>query len=351
MEQADPRQLFNTSWTIHRLSHLHHGKDCETLLDNESALKLYATRLRDHLTGDVLAGLQTSIGAAGDDALSKTGALKNCLWQPISPQSSLREGQSGGSQDTTFRGILVTLEYENIVYKAALLANTESSPYQRPGSTSLPLILTRFPTALRQTFLTFLSTNFDTYFSPLRLPSSFLCAALETYVDALHTQSGSTSNSAVEDVIKDLQLTLSFSPSITPALRSLNVSVARTSLAGFLRDQSGQSVPKSRTLQLKLRSPLIDNITSYLETHLALKLDLVGSSSNHPAKQHARLSKIACAGFVLGSEGRVKLVVPADRNDADGEDDSARKTPACKAGESLLRAVIRKAVVGDHSAT
>ncbi|CAG8908487.1 unnamed protein product [Penicillium egyptiacum] len=353
MEQADPRQLFNTSWTVHRLSPLHHGKDCETLLNNQVALKTYATRLRDHLTGDVLAGIHTSTGAADDDALSKTGALKDCLWRSISPQS-LRDEAPSRSQSATFSGILVTLEYENIIYRAALLADTTSPPSQRTGSTSLPLLLTRFPTALRQTFVAFLSTNFDTYCSPLRLPSSFLCAGLDTYIDTLRTRRPSTSD-IVEDAIKELQLTLSFSSSIAPALRSLNVSVARVSLAGFLRDQPGQSAPKSRSLQHKLRSPFISNLTSYLENHLAMKLDLDGLSSDQVAKQHVRLSKVACAAFVLGNEGRVKLVVSADRDAGDGDEGSRvrgeKNEPTLEAGELLLRSVIQKAVVEDHSAT
>ncbi|KAJ5155037.1 uncharacterized protein N7500_010476 [Penicillium coprophilum] len=352
MEQADSRQLFNTSWTIHRLSPLHHGKDCETLLDNQVALKTYATRLRDHITGDVLAGIHISTGAADDNALSKTGALKDCLWRPIS--QSLRDEAPSRSQNTGFPGILVTLEYENIVYKAALLADTESSQNERTGSTSLPLLLTRFPTALRQTFLTFLSTNFDTYCSPLRLPSSFLCTGLETYVDTLRAHQSSMSDT-VENVIKELQLTLSFSSSIAPALRSLNISVARASLAGFLHDQPGQPAPKPRSLQHKLRNPFIPNLTSYLETNLAMKLDLDGSSSDQVAKQHVRLSKVACAAFVLGSEGRVKLVVAADRDAGDGDESSRARGDqhalALEAGESLLRSVIRKAVVGDHLAT
>lgn len=347
MEQADSRQLFNTSWTIHRLSPLHHGKDCENLLDNEAALKTYATRLRDHLTGDVLAGLQASTGAADDDALSKTGALKNCLWQPISPQSSLRD-EAPISRDTAFPGILVTLEYENTVYKAALLADASTSN-ERKGSTSLPLLLTRFPTALRQTFLSFLSANFDTYVSPLRLPSSFLCAGLETYVDTLRSQPGAAQT--VEDVIKELQLTLSFSPSIAPALKSLNVSVSRTALADFLRDS--QPAPK-RSLKQKLRSPLIANLTSYLETHLAMKVDLDGSSTQ-VFKQHVRLSKITCAAFVLGGEGRVKLVVAADKDgdeeELEGRAQGGKNKSVLEAGEELLRSVIRRAVVGDQSTT
>jgi hypothetical protein len=331
MEQADTRQLFNTSWTLHRLSPLYHGKDSETLLSDENALKTYATRLRDHLTGDALAGLQTSTVTAEDDALSKTGALKDCLWQSISTRHD--------ASSTTFSGMLVTLEYENIVYKAALLADPESDPSQRERSTYLPLLLTRFPTALRQTFISFLATNFDTYCSNLRLSSAFLCSGLGMYVDALRTKRGS-----VEDAIKELQLTLAFSASIAPALKTLNVSVARSSLAGFLRDQSA---PKSRTLQQKLKNPFIANLTEYLETHLAMKLDLDGSSEDQVSRKHVRLSKVACAAFVLGSEGRLKLVAAAGQEDQDGD---GLGLPF-EAGGILLQSIIRRATIGDQAAT
>lgn len=355
MEQASPWQLFNTSWTLHRLSPLHHGKDFETLLDNPAALKAYATRLRDQLTGDVLAGLHASATTTGDDALAKTGALKGCLWQPISTGSSQRDGPSSRRAAASSPGILVTLEYENITYKAALLADAESPSHadaQREGSTFLPLLLTKFPNALRQTFITFLSSNFDTYCSNLRLPSPFLCAGLETFINELRsTSTRSAANESVEDVIRELQLTLAFSPSIAPALRTLNVSISRASLSGFLRDDSNRS--KQRTLKEKLRNPLIGNLTAYLETHLAMKLDLDGSSQNKVARQHVRLSKVACAAFVLGSEGRMKLVVGSDS--AEGEDSeqaqSEQRAPAQAASETLLRMVIRKAVIGDQLAT
>lgn len=348
MEQASPWQLFNTSWTLHRLSPLHHAKDHVTLLDNPTALKAYATRLRDQLTGDVLAGLHASATTADDDALSKTGALRNCLWQPLAERSS----QQGGAPDTltavSLPGILVTLEYENISYKAALLADPESASRahtQREGSTHLPLLLTKLPAPLRQTFITFLSANFDTYCANLRLPSGFLCTGLETFIDEL---CGSVTRSAatdvVEGVIRELQLTLAFSPSVAPALRSLNVGISRSTLTGFLRDESSE---RQRTLQQKLRSPLIENLTSYLETHLAMKLDLDGSAQNKLARQHVRLSKVACAAFVLGSEGRMKLVVDSDLT----EDESVQRSSTVQARVSLLRMVIRKAVIGDQTIT
>ncbi|KAJ5818136.1 CENP-A-nucleosome distal centromere subunit CENP-L [Penicillium riverlandense] len=351
MEQGDPRQLLNTSWTLHRLSPLHHGKDCETLLDDPAALKTYATRLRDYLTGDVLAGIHASATTADDDALSKTGALMGCHWQSLSGWGALNNDDS-----TSFPGILVTLEYENVTYKAALLAEAETSPQssQQKGSTALPLLLTRFPTALRQTFIVFLSSNFDTYCSPLRLQSSFLCTSLETYIDVLHDGSAtrpSGSTDLVEDVIKELQLTLSFSPLVAPALRTLNVNVSRSSLEGFLHEQPTAS--RGRSLRQKLRSPLIGNLTSYLETHLAMNVDLDGSrTGNQPSKQHVRLSKVACAAFVLGSEGRMKLVVNTEREDEDAEASSGRRDHlALRASLTLLESVIRRAVIGDHAAT
>ncbi|KAJ5723253.1 CENP-A-nucleosome distal centromere subunit CENP-L [Penicillium malachiteum] len=347
MEPASSWQLFNTSWTLHRLSPLHHKKDCEALLDNQSALNTYAGRLRDQLTGDVLAGLQATASAADDDALSKTGALKECKWRSFSTNSSSRDASVSDRRapPASFPGILVTLEYENTTYKAALLA--ESSPSsQRPsraGSTFLPLLLTKCPNALRQTFISFLSANFDAYCAPLRLSSAFLCSGLETFVDELRTGLDSaTSDDILEDVIKELQLTLAFSAAIAPALRTLNVGIARSSLAGFIHEGTNTS---KRTLKQKLRCPLIPNLTSYLETHLAMQLDLDGSSPNQVAKQHVRLSKVTCAAFVLGGDGRMKLVADATRS---GDERTGKDEAAHRASEALLHAVISKAVISDN---
>ena len=352
MDSASYLQLFNTSWTLHRLSPLHHKKDCESLLNNQAALNTYATRLRDQLTGDVLAGLHSTASTADDDALSRTGALKECKWRSISAGSSTRDASNRRDANTSFPGILVTLEYENVVYKAALLAEPHYSSQRdspREGSTFLPLLLTRCPNALRQTFISFLSANFDAYCAPLRLPSAFLCRGLETFVDELRTGSGDSANDIVEEVIKELQLTLAFSAMIAPALRTLNVSISRASLTGFLSDENSSS---RRTLKQKMSSPLIANLSTYLETHLAMQLDLTGSSKNQAAKQHVRLSKASCAAFVLGGEGRMKLVVDVARAEGQDEDDAPPKDRlALRASQILLRAVISKAVVRDQTAT
>ncbi|KAJ5240103.1 CENP-A-nucleosome distal centromere subunit CENP-L [Penicillium chermesinum] len=341
MEQPSPWELFNSSWTLHRLSPLHHQRDYVTLLDNPAALKVYATRLRDQLTGDVLAGLQGN--AIEDDSLSKTGALTECTWQAISTSPTNRSSDRASS----FPGILVTLQYENITYRAAILADPESDTISpRKGSTFLPLLLTKLPNTLRQTFISFLSANFDAYCASLRLPSSFLCKGLETYIDEL-SASRPRSDNIVEEVVKDLQLTLAFSTSIAPALRTLNIGIARASLANFLRNEPQKSKQKQKQPQ---RNPLLENLTAYLDTHLAMQLDLDGSSQNLVARQHVRLSKVACAAFVLGTDGKMKLVV--DTTDADAAEDlSTRDQATLHASEALLRAVIRKAVIGDQAKT
>lgn len=336
MPQAHPHQLLNTSWTLHRLSPLHHGKESQSLLNNPTALKTYSTRLRDQLTGDALGGLQAGIGAAGSgggydddgDSLSKTGALRTCTWETI----------SASEENAQSRGILVVLEYENITYKAALLAGLDNTS-ERKGSTVLPLLLTRLPTGLRQTFISFLSTNFDTYCSLLRLPSNLMCTGLGIYVDSFLS---SDATAILQDVIKDMQLTLSFSPSVAPALRSLNITIPRASFREFLGNSPSSTNDPS---------PFLSNLSAYLDKHLAMKLNLGTSPSNQSlAKQHVRLSKVACGGFVLGSEGRMKLVAGSGRTRA-GDDgvvgDDEKAQLELRASEALLAAVVRRAVAGE----
>ena len=351
MEGILHRELFNTSWNLHRLSPLHHGKEFATLLNNQVALKAYATRLRDQLTGDVLAGLHIPTSTTEDETLSRTGSLIDCRWEFLSTKQEPRK--------SSLSGILVTLEYENITCKAALLTDSAAADdaaatasisatkkAERSGVTILPLLLTKFPTALRQTFITFLQSTFDAYCSNLRLSSAFLCTGLEIFLEELRgSRDGASADHLVEEVLKDLQLSLAFSSSIAPALRNLSVNIARDSLVGFLQVPS--EVPVA---QRKPKSILIANLSAYLEKHLAMKVDLDGSLQNKVSRQHVRLAKVACAAFVLGSEGRMKLVVGTAQMGED-DDEERRVSPSVKASETLLRAIIRKATLADLGTT
>ncbi|KAL2222657.1 kinetochore complex Sim4 subunit Fta1-domain-containing protein [Thermoascus aurantiacus ATCC 26904] len=405
MALSTPKHLLNTSWTLHRLSPLHHGKEFPTLLGDPTALRTYAERLRDLLAGDVLRGVQIGANTApSDDALAKAGALRACRWETIPTWSWLYwrwrngTGSGGGEQsslldvedeeledpDRLFHqqqqesiaaenamGILVLLEYENVTYKAALLAGPDG--YRDRGeSTYLPLLMTRLPNSLRQTFISFLSTNFDTYCSQLRLPSTFLCAALEAYIAELislpegqSSLNNSTSRTILQDVMKEMQLTLSFSPSIAPALRSMDVNLPRESLASFVVDVSR---PKTDLYGAEVQdrdqpsTPFLTSLCDYLDRHLAMKLDLNsfarrdGGPAHAAANEHVRVTKVACGAFVLGGEGRAKLVAgPAttapgddslDLDSLDEDPESRRDRLVLRANESLLRALVRRAVGG-----
>ncbi|KAH8424195.1 uncharacterized protein LDX57_001951 [Aspergillus melleus] len=362
------QHLLNTSWTLHRLSPLHHGKEYQSLLDNPVALNTYATRLRDQLTGNAVSSISTT--AADDESLSRTGALKSCVWE-ILPSLSLLDTSTTAStalDHPIAAGISVTLEYENITYKAALLAPLPGDDDRRKAkgkgkatettstSTDLPLLMTRFPNPLRQTFLSFLSANFDTYVSNLRLSSNFMCSALETYLRVLNlayhdpesepAPDRRVQRQILEDLVKELQLTIAFSPAVAPALRSLNVNVPRASLGRILLPARPGAGSESSVLK---------GLSDYIREQLAMDLDLAGDSENSAlVKQHVRVSKIACAGFNIAGEGRLKLVgLPSTGRSRDGEeggdDDgeggglSEKRRLGLQANEALLRAVIRRA--------
>ncbi|EHA23241.1 hypothetical protein ASPNIDRAFT_207161, partial [Aspergillus niger ATCC 1015] len=344
--------LLNTSWILHRLSPLHHGRDFDSLVNNPAALKFYATRLRDQLTASSFPlALQSSgpLPTTDDDSLSRTGALQSCTWESISSLSFSDTGHERG-------GILVKLEYENATYKAALLTlsslpafQTEatSKPRTRTRSqtqthaTHLPLLLTRFPAPLRQTFVSFLSSTFDTYCSPLRLPSRFIGTALNTYINTLNSEDGSGSMDVVE-IVKELHLTLSFPASVSPDLRTLNVTIPRDSLGGFLDVGNNGTGSELNVLAV---------LSSYLEEHLAMKFDLSGGNAEPTPKEqdYVRLSRIACGGFVLGGDGKLKLVAAPPVGDNDGSNTAAdrKNLLALRACEVLLSDTLRRAEMSE----
>ena len=367
-ESTTPHHLLNTSWTLHRLSPLHHGKEFQTVVDNPTALSTYAARLRDQLTGDVLAGLQQPApvpAGEDDDGLSKIGALKTCTWEGIGMSLLTNEDDNDNDNDDNEeegKGVLIVLDYENATYKVVLLpglkpapgntttpTTTTTQPTDRQGgSTHLPLLMTRLPTSLRQTVISFLSGSFDTYCTALRLPMSFMCVGLETYVDAFLDSEYGDGSDALQSVVKDMHLTLSFSRSIAPALKALNITVPRTSVDEFLRSSPGTGSSASS-------KAFLANISRYIEKHLSLKLDLSASSptgsaaAQTPAKQHVRLSKIACGGFVLGAEGRIKLVGRTGgssrdrvRDDEDSRMQNEREKLEVRGSEALLRVVMQR---------
>ncbi|OAX81267.1 hypothetical protein ACJ72_04395 [Emergomyces africanus] len=318
-------ELFTTSWTLHRLAPLYHGKECETLLDNPEGLKLYETRLRDLLRGDAFRGAQVGVEGVGamDDIISRAGHLKSCRWDVLPTWSHWNEEQSlleDPDQAASIidpevsAGILVTLEYENITYKAAMLTGPDGYHDSRKNVTFLPLLLTRLPNLLRQTFISFLSTSFDTRCSILRMTSSFLCETFEKYLSTLNR--AVSSRALVEKVIKETQLTLSFSPPVSPALKTLDVLIPREPLRAFLTHGTKILTDKSINQPVQARNrgkkrshidtttpasehdgpsaPFLAALAAYFDANLAMKLDISNFYKDPTDAQtpQVRLSKI-----------------------------------------------------------
>jgi Kinetochore complex Sim4 subunit Fta1 len=299
----------------------------------------------------------------------------------------------------------VTLEYDNATYKAALLVGPDvlSQRDDRTGSTYLPVLLTRLPGPLRQSFLSFLGTAFDTYPSVLRLPSSFLCARLEAYTASLTqtppsrddegnrsrrssssdasvaandiTTSTTTSRAVLEGVMKDVQLTLAFSPPVAPALKTLDVHVPRESFASFTVGDNASNTaqkisppqppePSSGEGQAQASVPFLNSLTTYFERHLAMKLDLGGTPSSDrgasglDVRQPVRFSKVACSAFVLGAAGRIKITAdPGDTEISttgngpglaeDSDHERMKNRRILRANEGMLRALVLRATGRD----
>ncbi|KAL4965986.1 uncharacterized protein BDV14DRAFT_171886 [Aspergillus stella-maris] len=396
--------LLNTSWTCHRLSPLHHANielKSSSLLQDTTALNLHATRLRDHLTNSLAdaAGWRAAPGGGEDEpssagGLSALGALQNCTWEGISSLDFVGSDgivdEEGGAEGKEPAGLLITLAYENSTYRAALLSlpsdatsqsgsktetqnqsqvpqkrkrgrpslkSSSSSGNPNPNSktsTNLPLLLTRLPKPLRENLISFLSSNFDTYISPLRISSAGLASLLESYVAALQSSSSSTQTRdgegeavQVQDIIRELSLTLSFAPPIAPSLKALNLGVPRETFGAFL---TSSNTPSSRSGF----DSVLRGLSEYVRNHLAMELGLPlpGASTSDPSDSgkgddaslvggYVRLTKIACAGFVVTSEGRLKIVAKDIDTDADG--DGRRNKGALRGGEALLRGVLERA--------
>lgn len=346
---ATPAQLFNTSWTAHRLSTLHHGKDQRVLIGNQDALKTYSQRLRDTLTGDFLRSMQVTLAKnATDDALSKAGALVDCRWEFISTNDyvDINEDDDDANKPSIemeeCMGIFITLEYEHIAYRAALLTSPDgyvptSKDKRRKQSTHLPLLLTRMPTALRNTFIEFITTTFDAYCSTLHLPPQFLCRILEATITYLSRSENSqqASSAILEQVLKETQLTFSFGREVAPALKSLDVNLPRETLSTFARGARDRNTSYFST-----------SLAQYMDRHLAMKVNLENTKEDAGNVQHVWLTKVATGTFVLSTEGRFKLIDMSNPQDLEEEQTTVQRLIR-SANEQILSSLVQRAIGDD----
>ncbi|KAI5287084.1 hypothetical protein KEM54_006255 [Ascosphaera aggregata] len=318
--------LFQTSWTAHRLSPLFNFGEDDAVISDQNALDSLARRLRLHLRGDPFREIYTGLGNTvfGNDTVAKAGALKSCQWQSLPPWKT----ENGhGNDDPRPMGIMIIMEYDNVIYKAALLGGLKGSSDIPKGSVNLPLLLTRLPNILRQALVSFLCETFDTYCTILRFPSSFLCRASGTYLSTLKA----VGEGLIEKIMRDMQLTISFPSPIAPSLRSIQIYLPRTTVRE-LSPESSSEISASDSQISTLHA-----LSAYLDKHLAMKLDFLSSEPNRE-----RITKVSCGAFILGSEGRVKLLTEST---ADDSDELAREEQAIEAAnEELLTALVKRAL-------
>jgi hypothetical protein len=328
MADIPPYPLYHRTYTLFRLSPLHHG-DAPLLADQ--SLRLHAKRLREQLKGDNVRGVQVDFAAADDTA--KLGPLEECSWETMGDEDawidrhrqSIEPDASQPPSDLASdraRGIQVSLEYEKQSYNALLLRDpgATASP---AGFTSLPLLLVKMPGPVRDIFLNYLRTAFDAHVAPLRLPSAFITSSIETYFKHL---SSSTSTQTIQDVVRQLQIQLAF-PTITTHVKHVEVAIAGADVPGF--------VTRGKLLPGGADKPFTTALSHYLKTHLALDM-------SHP-KTH--ISRISCNSFHLGTE-RLKLSAPdplADNSFSDNVGASQDLSAGQHAVQDFYASLVREA--------
>ncbi|KZM21668.1 uncharacterized protein EKO05_0000977 [Ascochyta rabiei] len=325
MNDIPPYPLYNRTYNLYRLSPLHHG---ETPLLAGRTLRTHAKRLKEQLKGDNVRGVQVDFASAEDTA--KLGPLEECSWALLGDEDSwidhhrqLQDPEASQSSQpsppTEARGIEVSLEYEKQSYNALLLRDSTNA-VAPDGFSALPLLLVKMPGPVREVFLQYLRTTFDAYVAPLKLPSTFITASMETYFKHL---SASASTQSIQDVVRQLNIQLAF-PDTTTLVKHIDVTIAAADVPGFVtRGKHARDNPFTAAL------------SSYLAKHLALDV-------SHPKVQ---VSRISCNSFHLGTE-RLKLAAPDTLADTSFSDEGGASQDASAgqlAVEEFLTSLAREA--------
>ncbi|KAK4999144.1 hypothetical protein LTR60_007604, partial [Cryomyces antarcticus] len=241
MTDIPPYPLYGSTYTLHCLSPLYHGSG--PLLE-DAALSRHARRVRDLFKGDTVRGVDVGSGYGVDNsAFRNAGSLQDCTWTLLGDSASweVEHRQSQEEHDSgvdaakvtadNARGIHVQLHYEKSAYTVMLLRHPSTkSALSSKEFTSFPLLLTRMPAPLRELFLEYLATTFDTHVSPMRLRSDFLSTSLEQLLS--HFPSAQ-STQRVSTVVKAVQIQLTF-PSAAPLLKNLDITLSADDVARFV---------------------------------------------------------------------------------------------------------------------
>ena len=299
----EPYPLYNTTFTLHRVSPLYTGSSYP--LDNIS-LQQHARRFRDVLAGDILRGVRVRL-APEDDALARVGALQSVTWQVLVDEERWNMDEETRADTTlglgTERGILIQISYEKADYRAIFLRvpakedrDDGSIPRlggEREGFQYFPLLLTRMPAELRETFTDFLSTTFDARVSVLHISGTHLTAALEKYIsDCSVGEDGEVvdlveSSRTLMKVIMDVQVLIGFDVVTSRSLQTVDFHIGKEDIPRLV--QKGKKTGRQKDRD----SPFMEALEAFSKANLALNM----------RHESLRILRIACGAFVLGVEG------------------------------------------------
>ena len=289
VEQEPSQLLYNATLSLYRLSPLHLPKTVK--LSHTRTLAAHARRLSDALKGDVLRGLRVALDDK-DQGLVKSGPLKQCRWTWIDESPGTDSEIRGADGFGVTEGICVEIEYERTSYIAWLLGSRNSDGREKAGELHLPLLALRMPNALRELFLNYLGSTFDTRVDMLHVPSSDIGKALEGYLEACMKYS----DQVLLRLLKDIQLSFHFKNPVAPSLRSLDMTFKREDLTKLMKE--GERIRGQQ--QKPLRGPFLSAVCKYLNAQLALDVE----------HKDILLGRVACGAFALGKEGKLKIFSP-----------------------------------------
>ena len=289
--------LYGSTYTLHRLSPLHPRSSASLL--TQGTLDLHARHLADLLRGDIL---QNGLGDFDDSSL-RAGRLTKCSWS-FSKQSRANVEERSLDGLGLTEGIVVDLEYEQARYVALLLRRPPSNASSTTATLHLPLMLSRMPTGVRGALLDYVANTFDARAEPLHLDGRTIGRALEGFVDEVSRIEG-----GLEDLVKDVHMSVSFEAPVRPGLRSLDVTFKGEDLAGLLEQGRAQArnVPRGANEHGMggEPGPFMRAVYQYMSNHLALDM----------GHREVHISRVACGTFGLGREGRAKIFAPSMREE------------------------------------
>ncbi|KAF2231089.1 hypothetical protein EV356DRAFT_452622 [Viridothelium virens] len=299
MARATTYPLYNSTYTVFRISPLYHGNlrgGSKPPLSPEG-LQFHSRQLRDSLSGNFIRGV--GIAQTHHDYAD---TLQDCSWSLLGnethwDQDPDPESDAPALTSEDARGIYIQLRYEKSTHCAMLLRDPAKIPEDYPEFTTLPLLLLRMPASVRESLLNYLQLNFDCNVSPHNLQS--IDATLERFVSTVSHHASSWSqfihHPNLSEILGNVQVQISF-PSVAPLLKNMDMTIAATDVMPFL-EQGKLLIAKQPQLH---GHPFMTALGHYLDEHLALRLD----------HKDIHVSKIVCSVFALSADGKIKIFAP-----------------------------------------